>query len=268
MCRVRWRGLGSRVHVGCTRMVLRGGWAPGHPSWGVGWGGAACSVYCSALELSSSESMSGGSGSSKNVRSSLGVYFPPVKVNAPDSFMNLVRAAIPLGVPRSSGRASSQSSSLTLAQWFSYRVQDHMMCSWVLRGSLHSQLMFFLGKNCFLNSPMYAWPVQCCIRQPKTSHWFLSSVKCLVGLRDGGILLAIANFPLQGALCHLCAQAVCVVALAQHRVKGQVHLPCHSLLCYSGLGTMQRWSHGCYQCQRTLSFCGGIWLHRAGLGMV
>jgi len=44
-------------------------------------------------------------------------------------------------------------------------------------------------------------------------------MKCLVGLRDGGILLAIVNFPLQGALCHSLAQAVCVVALAQSRAK-------------------------------------------------
>ena len=90
---------------------------PGHPSWVLvgGGGGAACLVYCLALELSSSESMSGGSGSSKNVGSSLGVYFSPVKVNAPDSFMNSVRAAMPLGVPRSSGRVSSRSSSLSLA---------------------------------------------------------------------------------------------------------------------------------------------------------
>ena len=45
--------------------------------------------YCSALESSSSESMPGGSGSSKNVGRPLGVYFSPVNVKAPESLLNL-----------------------------------------------------------------------------------------------------------------------------------------------------------------------------------
>ena len=94
-----------------------------------------------------------------------------------------------------------------------------MMCSRVCRVSPHSQLMLFLGKNCFLNSPVYTWLVRHWIRWPNTSHWFCSSVKCLVGLRDGGILFAIANLPLWGAFCQSRIQAVCVVALAQRRAN-------------------------------------------------
>ena len=46
--------------------------------------------------------MSGGSGSSKNVGRSLGVYLSPVNVKAPEPLMNSERAAMPLGVPRMS----------------------------------------------------------------------------------------------------------------------------------------------------------------------
>jgi len=52
--------------------------------------GAAWLVYCSASELSSSESMSGGSGLSKKDGRFFGMYFSPVKVNAPESLMNSV----------------------------------------------------------------------------------------------------------------------------------------------------------------------------------
>jgi len=94
-----------------------------------------------------------------------------------------------------------------------------LMCLRVCRVSPHLQLMLFSGKNCFLNSPVYAWLVQHWIRRPNTSCWFCSSVKCLVGLRDGGILFVIANLPLWGAFCQLRIQAVCVVALAQRRAN-------------------------------------------------
>ena len=134
------------------------------------------SLYSSS-ELSSSESMSGGSGSSKNDGRLIGMYFSPVKVNAPESLMNLVSAAMPLGVPRSSGRASSRFSSRSLALWVSYHAQEVMMCSQVCKVSPHSQLTLFSGKNCFLNSPVYAWPVRHWIRRPNTSRWFCSSVK-------------------------------------------------------------------------------------------
>ena len=60
----------------------------------------------------------------------------------------------------------------------------------------------FLEKNCLGNSPVYACPVRHWIRRPNTSRWVWSSVKCLVGLRDGGILLAIANLPLRGVVGH------------------------------------------------------------------
>ena len=81
--------------------------------------GAAWLVYCSASELLSSESMSGGSGLSKKDGRFFGMYFSPVKVNAPESLMNSVRVAMLLGVPRSSGRASSWFLFRSLALWVS-----------------------------------------------------------------------------------------------------------------------------------------------------
>ena len=96
------RGPGSGDLGGCTIKVLgkrAGTMAPTvrcQPYWATGTG------YCSASELSSSESMSGGSSSSKNMGRSLGVYFSPVNVKAPEPLMNSERAAMPLGVPRSS----------------------------------------------------------------------------------------------------------------------------------------------------------------------
>ena len=127
---------------------------------------------------------------------------------------------MPLGVPRSSGRASLRYSALSFVRRASYWSHVLMMCSHVCKvSSPHSQSMLFSGKNCFRNSPVYAWPVRHCTRRLKTSRWFWSSVKCFVGLRDGGILLAIANLPLQGALCQSRARADCVpvVALALWR---------------------------------------------------
>ena len=89
-------------------------------------GGTGC---CSALESSSSESMSGGSGSSKNVGRPLGMYFSLVNVKAPESLMNSERAAMPLGeVPRSSGRASLRHSALSFVRRASYRSHVLMMC--------------------------------------------------------------------------------------------------------------------------------------------
>lgn len=70
------------------------------------WMAWAC--YGSASDSSSSESISGGSGSSWKEGRSLGVYFSPVNVKAPESRMNSARAAIPLGVPSSSGSARSR----------------------------------------------------------------------------------------------------------------------------------------------------------------
>ena len=107
-------------------------------------------------DLSSSESMSGGSGSSKNVGRSLGMYFSPMNVKAPEPLMNSERAGMPLGVPRSSGRASSRYSFLSFVRWASYRSHALMMYSHVYSSSPHSQSTFFSGKNCFRNSPMYA----------------------------------------------------------------------------------------------------------------
>ena len=100
--------------------------------------------------------MSGGSGSSQNVGRPLGVYFSPVNVKAPESLMNSERAAIPLGVPRSSGRASSRYSALSFVRQASYRSHVLMMCSHVCRSSPHSQSTLFSGKNCLPNSPVYA----------------------------------------------------------------------------------------------------------------
>jgi len=93
------------------------------------------------------------------------------------------------------------------------------MCLWVCRGLPHLHVTFFSGKNCLQNSPMYVWPVQHCIRRPKNSCWSLSSVKCFVGLRDGGILFEIVNHPFFGVFCHLQAHAACMVALACHRAN-------------------------------------------------
>jgi len=74
--------------------------------------------YWSVLEASSSESMSGGSGSSLKDGVSFRVYLSLVNVNAPDSLRNSVRVAIPLGVPSSSGKAISLSSFCRLPWWF------------------------------------------------------------------------------------------------------------------------------------------------------
>ena len=131
-----------------------------------------------------------------------------------------MRAAIPLGVPSSSGRAISLlSSSCRLPQWFLYRVHVLRMCSRVCKFSLHSQPTLLSGKNCLRNSPVYACPVRHWTRRPNTSRWFFSSVKCLVGLRDGGILLEIAKRPFFGALCQSRAHAVWVVDLARRRAN-------------------------------------------------
>jgi len=82
-------------------------------------------------------------------------------------------------------------------------IDDAMMrlgCVRVWRFSPQVQVTLSPGKNCFWNSPVDAWPVQHWTRRPKTSRWSLSPEKCLVGLRDGGILLEIANRPFWGAL--------------------------------------------------------------------
>ena len=59
--------------------------------------------YYSALESSSSESMSGGSGSLKKVGRPPGVYLTPVNVKAPESLMNSKRVAMPLAAVHESG---------------------------------------------------------------------------------------------------------------------------------------------------------------------
>ena len=51
--------------------------------------------------------MSGGPGSYSKDGVSLGMYLSPVNVNAPDSLRNLVRAAIPLGMPSTRGGRST-----------------------------------------------------------------------------------------------------------------------------------------------------------------
>ena len=55
------------------------------------------SHYWSELDFSSSESMSGGSGSALNDRVSLGVNFSPMNVNTPEPCRKVVRVAIPSG---------------------------------------------------------------------------------------------------------------------------------------------------------------------------
>ena len=88
------------------------------------------------------------------------MYFSPVNVKAPEPLMNSERAAMPLGVPRSSGRASSRYSVLSFVCWASYQSHALMMCSRVCSSSPHSQSTLFSGKNCFRNSPVYACPVR------------------------------------------------------------------------------------------------------------
>lgn len=77
-------------------------------AWACLWVWVARACYGSVSDSSSSESMSGGSGSSRKDGSSLGMYFSPVNVKAPESRMKSARAAIPLGVPSSSGSARSR----------------------------------------------------------------------------------------------------------------------------------------------------------------
>ena len=62
--------------------------------------------------------MVGGTASALNDGAFLGVNFSPVNVNAPEPCRKVVRAAIPLGVPRSSGRAISRFSSCRFFRWF------------------------------------------------------------------------------------------------------------------------------------------------------
>jgi len=114
------------------------------------------------LESSSSESISGGSGSSLKAGVTFGMYLSPVNVNAPDSLRNSVRVVIPLGVPSSSGRAISLSSFWRLSRWFVYQAHVLRICLRVCRVSPHSHSTFFLGKNCLRNFPMYAWLVRHC----------------------------------------------------------------------------------------------------------
>ncbi|EDR15451.1 uncharacterized protein LACBIDRAFT_321280 [Laccaria bicolor S238N-H82] len=59
-------------------------------------------------------------------------------------------------------------------------------CDWLT-------LVLSSGKNCLRDSLVHACPMRHWTRRPKTSRWSLSSMKCFVGLRDGGILLAMAN---------------------------------------------------------------------------
>ena len=153
--------------------------------------------------------MSGGSGSASNEGVPLGVNFSPVNVNAPEPCRKVARAVIPSGVPSSSGRAISRFSFCKLlSRWFVYRGHVLMMCSRVCRFSPHAQATPSPGQNCLRNSPVYAWPVRHWTRRPNTSRWSLSSTKCLVGFRDGGILLEIAKRPVFGDLCQSRAHAV------------------------------------------------------------
>ncbi|EDR02539.1 uncharacterized protein LACBIDRAFT_309495 [Laccaria bicolor S238N-H82] len=109
MCRVVCRGQRtggqSRVRRGDARgmagaLALAGDWV---------WVWASYGCYGSASDSSSSESSSGGSGSSWKDGVSFGMCFSPVNVNAPESLMKMDRAVMPLGVPSSSGSASSRS---------------------------------------------------------------------------------------------------------------------------------------------------------------
>ena len=111
-------GPGAGFQGGCTKVLGKGAGAKApavgcRPYW------AAFTGYCSSSESSSSESTSGGSGSSKKVGRPLGVNFPPVNVKAPEPRMNSERAAMPLGVPRSSGRAISLCSVTSFVRWVS-----------------------------------------------------------------------------------------------------------------------------------------------------
>jgi hypothetical protein len=94
-----------------------------------------------------------------------------------------------------------------------------MTCSRVCKVSPHSQLTLFLGKNGFRNSPVHAWLVRHWTRRPKTSRWFWSAVKCWAGLRDGGILLVIANLALPGDFCQSRTHADWVVGLGSAKGK-------------------------------------------------
>jgi len=158
MCSVRYRfprDQGWQLH--CTARERRGTKVLMVGYWLVC---AVCSSYWLESEVSSSESMSGGSGLALNDGVFLGVCFFLVNVNVPESLKNSVRAAIPLG------------------------------CLAALEGqSLGFCPVGFLVGLCF------------------------------VGLRDGGILLEMANHCFLGTLCQSWVHAVWVVDLAQQRAN-------------------------------------------------
>ena len=93
------------VKKGCARALGDEG-----ALWHPGWGDCRCEGQLfnfSLLEGSPSKSMSGGSGLSSKAGIPLGMYFSLVNLKAPEYLRKSARAAMPLGVPRSSGNASS-----------------------------------------------------------------------------------------------------------------------------------------------------------------
>ena len=151
------------MHQGGAREEGRRRGARGEVSAKLSNGGGT--GYCSASESSSSESMSGGSGSSKNVGRPLGVYFSPVNVKAPESLMNSERAAMPLDFGGSQelweGEFAVLCSELRPPR-ASYRSHVLMMCC--VSAGFHRirSRRSSRGKTVSGILPWHAWPVRHC----------------------------------------------------------------------------------------------------------
>jgi hypothetical protein len=108
-------------------------------------------------------------------------------------------------VPRMSGRTKFADASTSILRCWLYLGQSLRM--WFLvSGVALSQGQVDgsgdSGMNDLRNSPVYAWPVLHWRTLPNTSRLPFRSRKCLVGLREGGILFETANLPVLGVVDH------------------------------------------------------------------
>lgn len=106
---------------------------------------------------------------------------------------------------------------MTQADWASYastKMNVYGVCSNVYRTVQNLALDLKLEVH-----PMYACPVRHWTNRRKTSRWSFSATKCLVGLRDEGILLDFANLPLGGPFCQSRTNADWVKAFARQRAN-------------------------------------------------
>ena len=137
------------------------------------------------------------------------VGIEPVLVKADVFLRKFESAEIPSFVPRISGRAMVLDTSFSMSRCWENLVHSLRMCSLVSRVSLsqgHVTGSCDSGRNERRKSPVYEWPVRHWMTRPKTSRLFVRFLKCVVGLREGLSLLAIAYLPTLGeffqSICH------------------------------------------------------------------